>query len=51
MKQSAQLFIKRYKICACFKKGDINKQHLGNYTGIQFYAKRVIDKYLTSCES
>lgn len=31
-----------------FKIGDINKHHIHNYTGIQFYAKRVTDKYLTS---
>jgi len=34
-----------------FKKEDINKHHLDNYTGLQFYAKRVIEKYLTSYES
>lgn len=34
-----------------FKKGDINKHHLDNYTGIQFLAKRVTDKYLTPYES
>ena len=25
-----------------FKKGDLNKQHLGNYTGIQYMPKELL---------